>query len=216
MDKIKKKLVFYKRTVFNWFFNGNSFKNEGKNNKIYLNKSLIKNTKAIIHNNNNLISIGENTTLSNCFFDIKGNNNIVKIGDNCRIGKTEFWIKGNNCTIELKNNVYIRSAHIACGDNQNIIEIGNNCLIAYNVEIRNNDSHYIFDLSTNEQVNKPQNILIEDKVWIGGNTTILKGVKVGKGSVIGGGSIVTKSVDENSIYVGSPAKKIKSNIYWES
>ena len=48
------------------------------------------------------------------------------------------------------------------------------------------------------------------------NTTILKGVIIENGCVIGTGSIVTKSCAEpNSIYVGVPARKIKSNIIWD-
>ena len=56
---------------------------------------------------------------------------------------------------------------------------------------------------------KTQKIIIEDEVWIGANVTILPGIKVGKCSVIGAGSIVTKDVPEYSIVAGIPAKVIK-------
>lgn len=52
-------------------------------------------------------------------------------------------------------------------------------------------------------------ILIEDDVWIGGNTTINPGVTIHKGAVIGSGSVVTKDVAEYSIAVGNPAKIIR-------
>lgn len=52
-------------------------------------------------------------------------------------------------------------------------------------------------------------ILIEDDVWIGGNTTINPGVTIHKGAVIGSGSVVTKDVPEYSIAVGNPAKIIR-------
>ncbi|MBP7508929.1 MAG: hypothetical protein KA807_14020 [Prolixibacteraceae bacterium] len=52
-------------------------------------------------------------------------------------------------------------------------------------------------------------VIIEDDVWIGANAIILCGVHIGKGSVIGAGSIVTKDVPPYSISVGNPAKTIK-------
>ena len=52
-------------------------------------------------------------------------------------------------------------------------------------------------------------IHIEEDVWIGANCIILAGVKIGKGAVIGAGSVVTKDIPENAIAVGNPAKVIK-------
>jgi Acetyltransferase (isoleucine patch superfamily) len=53
-------------------------------------------------------------------------------------------------------------------------------------------------------------IVIEDDVWIGANATILPGVKVGRGSVIGAGSVVNKDIPEYSLAVGVPAKVIRN------
>ncbi|MEP7277990.1 MAG: DapH/DapD/GlmU-related protein, partial [Bacteroidota bacterium] len=52
--------------------------------------------------------------------------------------------------------------------------------------------------------------VIEDDVWIGYGSTILSGVKIGRGSIIAAGSLVTKDVLPYSIYAGVPAKKIKN------
>ncbi|OCS29366.1 hypothetical protein CFVLMG6570_09655 [Campylobacter fetus subsp. venerealis LMG 6570 = CCUG 33900] len=56
---------------------------------------------------------------------------------------------------------------------------------------------------------KKSTITIGDDTWIGANTTILPGVKIGKFCIIGAGSIVTKDVDDFSIAVGVPAKVIR-------
>ncbi|PNS17420.1 hypothetical protein CAC42_7103 [Sphaceloma murrayae] len=52
-------------------------------------------------------------------------------------------------------------------------------------------------------------VVIGDDCWIGGNATILPGVRIGRGSTVGAGSVVTKDVAEYSVVVGNPAKFLK-------
>ena len=67
------------------------------------------------------------------------------------------------------------------------------------------------DIPMNQQGNSPARpIVIGDDVWIGANVIILPGVSIGKGCVIGAGSVVTKSVPEYSVVAGNPAKIIKN------
>lgn len=54
-----------------------------------------------------------------------------------------------------------------------------------------------------------QKVVIGDNVWIGDNSVILPGVEIGKGSIIGANSVVTKSIPDYSIAVGIPARLVK-------
>ena len=72
--------------------------------------------------------------------------------------------------------------------------------------------------ATGVESSKP--IVIEDKVRIGGNVTILPGVQIGRGAIIGAGSVVTKDIPEMTIVAGNPAKVIRKiteddKIYWQ-
>lgn len=56
---------------------------------------------------------------------------------------------------------------------------------------------------------KAQPVLLKENVFIGAHTIILKGVTVGRNSVVGAGSVVTKSIPDNEIWGGAPARYIK-------
>lgn len=86
------------------------------------------------------------------------------------------------------------------------IDIGNDVFIGPKVNL----------ITINHDVN-PDNrsatygrrIVIEDKVWIGINSTILPGVRIGYGAIVGAGSVVTKDVEPLTIVAGNPARVIK-------
>lgn len=113
------------------------------------------------------------------------------------------------------------SSEIKIGDNTGIsgsvvcsqisINIGSNVLIGSNVVICDTDLHptKIENRRFSNQNIKSKPIKIEDNVWIGMNSTILKGVTIGENSVVGAGSVVVTSIPENCIAGGNPAKVIK-------
>jgi len=92
---------------------------------------------------------------------------------------------------------------------QGEIEIGNNVLIGPYCVLR--AANHIFsdpNISILEQGHESGKIIIEDDVWLGAHVTIVPNVKIGRGSVIGAGAVVTKDIEPFSIAVGVPAKKI--------
>jgi acetyltransferase-like isoleucine patch superfamily enzyme len=134
----------------------------------------------------------------------------IFFNSNVSIGINSFFSAEGGEIMVGKNTSFNSGVHInasVCGK----IYIGNNCLIGPNVVMRTAD--HIFssiDTPIRQQGHKCQNILLEDDIWLGSNVIILGGVTIGKGSVIGAGSVVTKNIPEYSIAVGVPAKVIKS------
>ncbi len=91
------------------------------------------------------------------------------------------------------------------------IIIGNHVNIAQGVVLSGmNHSYKDSSKRIDEQKVITSPIIIEDDVWIGANCVILPGVKVGKHSVIGAGSVVTKDIPSYSLAVGNPARITKS------
>lgn len=89
-----------------------------------------------------------------------------------------------------------------------LIKIGNNVTIAPEAYILAHDA------STKKELycTKVGAVTIEDNVFIGARALIMPGVTIGKNSIVAAGSIVTKSVPENSIVAGNPAKVITSKV----
>ena len=88
------------------------------------------------------------------------------------------------------------------------IYIGNHVMIAPNVTITATGHPVHPELRKNgTQFSIP--VRIEDDVWIGANVVILPGVTIGKNSVIGAGSVVTKNIPENVVAVGNPCQVLR-------
>lgn len=136
-------------------------------------------------------------------------------GSYCRI---EAVILNENDLLKSKKIVFGKdvilndSVHIAAND---LIVIGNNVLIASKVFItdHNHGSYNANGCSPltppNERPIESRSVHIEDNVWLGEFVSVLPGVTIGFGSIIGTGSVVTKSIPPYSIAIGMPAKVIK-------
>ena len=164
--------------------------------KGHLNLSLDKTAKIvgckIISKGNTTLKIGKNTTLRGVYLELLDNDSTITIEDDCKIGE--------NCYLSAK-------------EGKKLI-IKNSCMLSRNVKIMTSDGHPIYD-ENNNKINHEKDITLEEKIWCSDNVTILKGVNVGKNSVLGINSTVTKNIPANSIAVGNPAKVVKSSIYWE-
>lgn len=87
------------------------------------------------------------------------------------------------------------------------IVIGDSTMIASDVTITDSDWHDIYDRT--DYVASPKEVIIQENVWIGEKSLILKGTKIGKNSIIGAGSVVSGEVPANVVFAGNPAKEIK-------
>ena len=165
--------------------------------------------------------LGENVHFGNagCICHSQSNNkkNII-IGDNS-------FVNGTFCT--QADGKIVVGDHFYLGANSTIvavnsITIGRCVIISNDVKIYDNNNHPTSPeerekMSLNgfsndnwqwkHSANAP--IIIEDNVWIGQFSTILKGVTIGKGSIIGTRAVVTKDVPPYSIVAGNPAKVVK-------
>ncbi len=162
-----------------------------------------------------MISIGfEKTTLfdyktSRSIWDVHGT--VVFKGDMV-IGQESRIIVGSEGTLVFGSHVLItaRTSIVA----YHFIELGDQCLLSWDILMMDTDFHSVSDYQ-GDILNPTAPVVIGDHVWIGCRSTLLKGTKIPKGCVIGAGSLVNKSLpDGDSLYAGTPVKKIREAIKW--
>lgn len=134
----------------------------------------------------------------------------------------ELFIFKYGGEIKIGSNSYIgHGSRIWSGEK---IVIGNNVLVSHNVNIVDTNAHEMNSLERkNGYLNLQRHghpsdkgsietspIIIHDNVWISFNATILKGVTIGEGAIVGANSVVTKNIPPYTLVVGNPAKAIKT------
>ena len=143
---------------------------------------------------------------------------IIEFGEKVNIGyyPSPFYFSGNahfeartiNSKITIGNNVYFNNNFVVISEQS--VTLGNNLLIGTNVEIYDSDFHNVnpnLRFGGHPYLQDP--VVIEDNVWIGSNVKILKGVCIGRNSVISNGAVVTKNIPANVVAGGIPAVIIK-------
>lgn len=142
----------------------------------------------------------------------------IKIGKNNLIGRqkkgyhagmpfyTTILNDGIDSTIEIGNNCRINGAYIHA---KKSIIIKDNCVIASGVNIIDSNGHETYSLDRTKGRDIPQSITIGNNVWIGLNSTILKGTIIGDNSIVSAGSVVKGNFPANCIIAGNPAKIVK-------
>lgn len=155
----------------------------------------------------------------NPFKHKKGRNTIIRRRTRLDVFPYNKFELGDNSTIEDFSTINNGVGDVFIGNNTIVgigntiigpVCIGNNVMLAQNIVI-SGLNHGYKDVSISPAFQKVEckSIYICDDVWIGANSVITPGVRLGKHSIIGAGSVVTKDVPEYSVAVGNPAKVIK-------
>ncbi|MDQ8188063.1 acyltransferase [Pelagicoccus sp. SDUM812002] len=119
------------------------------------------------------------------------NGSNIKIGKDCHIGERVcLW----------------------AGDSHGKIIIGNNVSIAPGSFITASDYQFRKGIKFREQPKKDMDVILGDDIWIGTGVTITAGVEIGTGCIVAAGAVVTRSLPQNSIAGGVPARVIKERV----
>lgn len=172
-------------------------------NKQLPNKIVARDTSARV-----LIGNHCNISGSNIVVEKQGT---IKIGNNCNFTNhcdvaNNLISMGNSAVVTIGNQCYLNGARIVA---ESSVKLENLCMVSDAI-LMDTDAHSIeIDRWSPTAEVKIKPIYICENVWIGSKSAILKGVTVGRNSVVGLGTIVRQEVPENVVVIGNPQQIVK-------
>lgn len=195
--RVLRKLKFLIDTKFFWFVSYIKLNGNG----VHFDKTLICNGVPIIDvHKTGTFKIGSHCTINSGV-------------DYNPIGRYSpcFFLVRERAKLTIGNNTGISSSAIVCHKEiiiGSFVKFGGNVVI-YDTDFHAIDANTRRNIMTDKPATVSKSVIIEDDVFVGAHSTILKGVRIGQGSIIGAGSMVTRNVPANEIWGGNPAEFIK-------
>jgi len=185
------------------------------NNTVRIDSELLdKDSVIVIGGVGNSVLIRENVS-GFINLQVLGSNSIVEIQDDVKIlGKLNVRIQRGKSKIMIGSLTTFQGACSLYCHEPSSIEVGSDCMFSGGVLVTSSDMHPIYDFN-GARINQSEPVFIGDHVWIGYGSNILKGARIGDGSIIGAASLVTTGeYHSNAVYAGNPAVKIKNDVRW--
>ena len=161
----------------------------------------------------NLIILGDNSKLLGSKIRIKGSGCRVIIGPHAQLKAARIVLAKDNCLVVIGGGTTWESGAFIC-DRGMAIVAGNDCMFSSNIVVRTSDGHGIWDKKTGRRLNLPADVSIGHHVWLGNGARVNKGAKIGSGSILGQCAIASGRLEDNCIYAGIPAKKVRESVHW--
>lgn len=162
----------------------------------------------------NQVILEDFARLKNCTILLHGNHNRVHIKAYTHLTDATFYTEKDGNTITVGTHTYICGATELAALEGTQITIGDECLFSGDIHLRTGDSHSLLN-AEGRRINRSQDIVISDHVWIGTRVTCLKGTFVAENSVAAATATLSgKYTEPGSVLGGVPAKVIKSGISW--
>ena len=164
-----------------------------------------------------VVTVGQGTTLLWRRLNHAAGNRLA-IGDRS-IVQANIRFEDSGGTVQIGDRTFIGKSDLVC---YRSIDIGNDVIMSWGITITDHDSHNVdwqhrkndvlqWGEGRKDWMHVPHApVVIADKVWIGFNASILKGVTIGEGAVVGAGSVVTRDVAPFSVVAGNPARLIRT------
>ena len=165
----------------------------------------------------NRLVVADSANLAELKAAFWGDNGLVRIGPTtAKRSPMRFEMKiGHDSTIVVGQNVGCAGKVLVSAVEGADAILGDDIMFASGIEVRTDDTHALYDSVTGERINVARSVTVGEHVWVAKHAVIMGGVSIGSGSVIGFRSIVTRSLPNNCVAVGAPARVVRRNVVWE-
>ncbi|WP_009632424.1 acyltransferase [Synechocystis sp. PCC 7509] len=166
--------------------------------------------KITVRDSSACVSIGSHCSIAGSIIALEGKGSI-KIGNDCHFAnyygvQNIITSRGNAGFITVGNHCYFNGTNIL---SESSIDLEKLCMVS-DALIMDTDAHSIeINRWSPKAITKTKPIYINENVWIASKSAVLKGVKIGRNSIVGLGTIVRQSVPENVVVIGNPQQIVK-------
>jgi hypothetical protein len=167
--------------------------------------------------------------------EFAGTGNVLFVEDGTRLRNCRLRFMGNGAVIHLRRShgflrlivtvfeesvfylgpgaTFTSEARVLPTERKHVI-VGSDAMFSSRVAFRTADPHLIYSVQDGERVNPSRSIWVGDHVWLGEDILLLKGARVGSGSILAARALITKNVPSNSTAAGVPGKIVNGGIFW--
>ena len=136
----------------------------------------------------------------------------IVVGDDAMLSN-DVMLSCKNGSIRLGEHVGVNARTIIQSTNDCPVAIGRDCIIGQSCLIIGGGSYDLSDpdaLIREQPIRRDGGVTLEENVWLGGKVSVLGGVRVGRGSVVAAGAVVSRSLPADSVAMGVPAAVVRS------
>jgi acetyltransferase-like isoleucine patch superfamily enzyme len=199
--------------IYSWL-QGSRIRTTGGHHTIERNNAVLRKTIIEVSGQNCRLIVGAGARLWDCSISLVGDNTQLIIGANVRLSESRLCVEDHGSQLLIGDETTMTGATLISQEGR-MVQLGRDCMIGKNTDIRNSDSHAIFDGSRGPHLNPANNVIIGDHVWIGVGAIVFKGARIGSGSIIGAGSHVRGELPEYCMAYGMPAMPRRHGIRWK-
>lgn len=198
--------------LYSWL-QGTRVRISGRDHRVSRANSILRGTRIEILGTGCQLTIAPGARLWNCSITLAGENAQLLIGAGSELRGARLSVEDRGSRLTIGANTSITGATLVAQEGRRLV-VGEHCMIAQHAELRNSDSHAIYD-ELGVRVNPARDIVVGRHVWIGVGACLFKGAHVGDGSVIGAQAFVTGEIPPDCVAYGVPATVRRSPIRWE-
>jgi acetyltransferase-like isoleucine patch superfamily enzyme len=198
--------------IYSWL-HGGRLRVRGRGHRIQMRDSILRRSQVEVLGAGCRLTIGPGARLWNCSLTIRGEGAELIIGADCALRHVRLSVEDRGSRLHVGAGTSITGATLISQEGR-LLQIGGDGMIAQHAELRNSDSHAIYDRH-GTRINPPQDVMVGRHVWIGLNACIFKGAHIGDGAVIGAHALVTGAIPPACVAYGVPAAPRHTAIRWE-
>jgi acetyltransferase-like isoleucine patch superfamily enzyme len=190
---------------------------------------------ANISNNHVHLNQAPESEFINSTVEFAGTGNVLYVEDGVKLRNSRLRFLGSNAVIHIRKSprfarlvasvfeesvLYIgpgasftSEARFLPTERKHVI-IGSDAMFSSRVTFRTADPHLVYAVGNHQRINPSASIWVGDHVWLGEDTLLLKGARVGSGSILAARALITKTVPSNSTAAGVPGRVVGTGIFW--